>query len=210
MKKILIDFDDLHYRHPENCLQTVDYLVERNPDIKLLFFTIPFLDRLEIGNDTKFCEDIKKYIDSGHIQLAIHGTYHSSEEFKNLDRENARMKISLSERLMREANLPFIRVFKGPHWGINKNTIDVLTDRDYDAIFSHEDYSHLETPDIDFCYYNWNLKDDYVSTEDKIVIAHGHTHSVCGNGIRQIADKLLSTIERENLIPTHYDKRDTE
>lgn len=206
MKNIIIDFDDLHYRHPENCLQTIQYLVDRNDKIKLLFFTIPYLDRLEIGNDDPFCKKLRKYIDSGHIQLAIHGTYHSSEEFKSLDYENARMKISLSERLMKEADLPFIKVFKGPHWGLNKSTIDVLMDRCYQAVFNHEDYKNLEVAGIDFKYYNWNLKDDYVAPTDRLVIAHGHTHNVCGNGIQEIADKLLMTLEENDLTPVHYDQ----
>jgi len=204
MKDLIIDFDDLHYRHPENCLRTIEYLVERNPTIKMLFFTIPYLDRQEIGNDERFCNDVREYIDSGHIQLAIHGTYHSSEEFKNLTDTAARMKISLSERLMSEAKLPFIKVFKGPHWGLNRETIEVLKSKDYKAVFSHDDYKHLETDGIDFRYYNWNLKDDYQDPGEDLVIAHGHTHNVCGNGIQETADKILRVLDKEDVRPIHY------
>jgi len=195
--KIVLDFDDLHWSNPVNCLDSIDYLISSNPKIKLTFFTIPYYNNNPIGADKDFCKRIKEYIDSNNIVLAIHGTTHSVLEYLEKSYEDAINSISLSEFYMTEAGLPFIKVFKGPHWGINKETINALIQHNYKEIFNHESFRHLEVPEIKFTYYNWNLKDNF--TPSKIIYAHGHTHDVCENGIRETRDKILDAIRTNNL-----------
>jgi hypothetical protein len=44
---------------------------------------------------------------------------------------------------------------------------------------------------LNIVYYNWNLKDEYNyeafenPIKKDIVVIHGHTHNVCGNGIEE-------------------------
>ena len=38
---VILEFDDLHWLYPENCLEYIDAFVEDFPDIKLSFFVIP-------------------------------------------------------------------------------------------------------------------------------------------------------------------------
>lgn len=188
MKKLILEFDDLHFLNPENCLFEIKDLVSKFPNIKLSFFTVPNLRGVPIYNSTMFCEAIKSYIDSNNLEILIHGHTHTMEEFKNVCYEEAIEKLKQSETILQEARIPYKKVFRGPHWGINKETIQALIDLGYTHIYNHESYRHLEVPGIKFIYYNWNLKDP--APKDEYIIAHGHTHNVCSNGITEVKNKI--------------------
>lgn len=202
MTKLLLDFDDLHPRKPENCLDSIKYLVDKIPEIKLLFFTIPKLEGIPLYLYPEWCREIRRFIDAGNVQLAVHGLCHSTLEFQNINYTDAFNKIQEAENIFTRSNLPFVKIFKGPHWGLNSNAVEALKNLNYKAIFSHQDFKHLEVGGIEFKYYNWNLKDpfpEHLHYPDSIILGHGHTHSVCDNGILETRDKIRDSIDYYNL-----------
>jgi predicted deacetylase len=203
--KILLDFDDLYSEHPYDCLDSIDYLVKAIPNIKILLFTIPNLGNRYISNKNSFIDKVKKYINSDNIKIGIHGNTHDVLEFKYLNYNEAISKLLDSHRILDNLQIDYERIFKGPHWGINSEVINALNALEYKCIFNHEDYMYLETTDIKYIYYNWNLKDDFDESllQSKFIIAHGHTHNVCNNGIFEVRDKIIDTIKKYNLEPSY-------
>lgn len=197
-KTLVLEFDDFHWRSPENCLDTIDLLVKACPTIKLSLFTVPNLAGLPIWTGAGFCKRVISLCESGHIRIAIHGLYHSQEEFKDVDEAMAIRKLEHAETLLRMAEIPFVKVFKGPHWAINKSTVWALNKMSYTHLYNHRDHEAVAEGFLGAkIYYNWNLKDE-APTDSDIVIGHGHTHNVCQNGITEVSSKILEFIEKNN------------
>ena len=197
--KIVIDYDDLHWKDPENCLSTIQEIVNNVPDIKLTFFTTSLHSNIPIKLQKTWCNKIRKFINNNNICLAIHGLRHEILQFKNISYNDALNKIQLAQKNFEQAELPFIKIFKGPHWGINENTYNRLIDLGYTHVYSHEQYKHLQNifPKIKTIYYNWNLAESPLYND--IIVAHGHTHDVCNNGILQTKNKLINFIKNNKL-----------
>ena len=60
----ILDFDDFHYKSPENCLSTIYKLISKIPNIKLSLFTVPMLDGLPIFENKKWCTELMYLIES--------------------------------------------------------------------------------------------------------------------------------------------------
>lgn len=197
--KIIFEFDDLHWKSPENCLSTIEYLVERVPNIKLSFFCTPQHSNLPLSLNDIWCEKIKKFIDSKNINLYVHGLNHESCEFLHLSEEEALIKLIQAHEEFKKANLTFYKVFRAPYWNINENTYKALQKLNYSHIYSHEDYKDLsENQKIKTIFYNWNLKDEFKFINHEIIIAHGHTHNTCSNGIFEVKDRIVEFCQKEN------------
>lgn len=207
MQRIIFEFDDLN-PHPEvNCLPTIEKLIARYPNIVLNFFTIPIYKGVSLASDPIWCNRIRQLIELGNVNLAVHSTYHTTEEFKFLDYNTAIDKLVLSQSVFDEANLSFTKVFKGSHWGICSKSIEAMINLDYTHLYSHVSYKELNDKykdKIKIVYYNYNLKDTWPYLENKlldknVIVCHGHTspyeHLSCGNGITQCYEKLCNIIE---------------
>lgn len=190
---LVLEFDDLHFLEPENCLKEIQFLVNKYPSIKLNFFCTPFLRNQKLSDNKIFCSKIKEL--SNNIEILVHGLTHSIEEFKHVSYDTAKTKLMLAEFIFEDCDIPFKKIFRGPHWGINIETICALKTLGYTAIFNHEDYRHLETSGIKYVYYNWNLKDEFFLEKEELIIAHGHTHNVCGNGIKESMNRITNFID---------------
>jgi predicted deacetylase len=195
---ICIDYDDFHSNSPYNCLATLYDIIEEIPKIKITLFTTPLMEHVPIGNNEKFCKEVKYLIKNKNVALGIHGTYHTNEEFKSTNYEESGGLILKSKRALFEANLPYIPIFKAPNWSINIATIQALENLKFTHIFMHSNFKHL-TPSLTFAksiFYNWNLADPYRYVGEKI-IAHGHVYNTCNNGISETSSKLICFL-REN------------
>lgn len=195
MDKIILEFDDFHWRSPENCIDTVESLVSKYPKIKINLFTVPCLHGYSISYDTSWLNRVKSLIKSKNIILGFHGVYHSHLEFEHIPKDVARRTILDGFKYFEEAGLPFQKVFRGPNWGLNHSTIEVLKELNFTHIYNHPDRKNLESEGIKYIYYNWNLKDDYSIIDNDIIIAHGHTHNVCGNGIMESYQRLCKFLD---------------
>lgn len=194
---LCLEFDDLHFDSEVDCLPEIEKLVTRFPNIKLSFFTIPCYKNTPIYESKHWCESIAEFIDKGNVELCVHGFYHSFLEFKDIDYRTALTKLETAHSIFYIANLKFSKIFRGPHWGINENTYKALEELDYSKVFTHQDYSDLiDKFKIRSIIYNQNLADEIKPKQ--ITIAHGHTHNVCGNGISESFNRIVSFIDQQN------------
>lgn len=201
MKTLILEYDDFHWKSPENCLDFLHLIIEKYKNIKISLFTTPIHSGLKLSDNMKWCSSVKKLIDSGNICLSVHGTFHSFEEFKNVSFEDACDLIKLSEQEFESAKLNYLKVFRGPNWGINQNTYDALIKMKYTHIYTHENYKELadKNKNIKNVIYNWNLKDD-VDYKNDVLIAHGHTFDVCSNSIEKTFFKVEEFINNNDFI----------
>lgn len=195
-RRIILDFDDLHWSAPENCLDTIQRLVAEVPTVKMNFFTVPKLRNRPLSQNNWWCREIRKYIDSGHVMLSVHGLLHDHLEFESIAQPLAKQKIKEGLKLFEEAELPVHRIFKGPNWGINAATVRALAELEFEGLFTHPTIHADLVPLIEELGmwarpYDLNLADSIDSAPDKKeIITHGHTHNVCSNGILQVAHKI--------------------
>jgi hypothetical protein len=203
--QIILEYDDFHPNPEVDCLQTVKELVNEFPNILINLFTIPCYKGTPLYESKDWCRDVRTLIESNSIRLAIHGTYHTQEEYKYYDYKTAVDKIKLSENIMSAAKLDFVKVFRGPHWGLCLESATALCDLGYTHIYSHNSYSALNDQIKDRVLvpiYNWNLAHEYPNFEtppsNKIIITHGHTHDVCGNGINESYGRLRTFLMENN------------
>lgn len=198
---LILEFDDLNPKKEVDCLTSIEKLVTLFPKIKLTFFTSPLYERNALFSDKIWCCNIKKYIDSDNVRLAVHGLYHTQEEFKNKSKDDALLSILIAESVFNASKLPFIKVFRGPHWGINEETYEALIELDYKLVYTHESYIELSKKfdNIKSIFYNWNLKEEFDSSiANELIVGHGHTHNVCGNGIDESFERIVNYIKKYN------------
>jgi predicted deacetylase len=209
--KLILEFDDFNPNPQVDCLAVARELIEKYPDIILNFFTVPVYEGIWLHYDTKWIEKVKKFIDSGNINLGVHGTHHNFLEYKNKTYIDAKLSLMESLHNFDRANLKVSKVFRGPYWGINEDCVKALIDLGYTHLYSHKEYTALNekyADKIKIVYYNWNLKDEWPKLENpldsNIVVAHGHTskhaHLSCGNGIWECYNKICDFIDSQENI----------
>lgn len=204
MKKLILEFDDFHPNPEVNCLSEVKKLVADFPTVKLNMFTVAKYNGKPLSLYTEWCDEVRGLIESGNLILAIHGLTHRALEFKHLTKHQAKSDILEAESILKDANLPFVKVFRGPYWGINGASIEALVELEYTHLYSHRDYLDLTNQyadQIKVVIYNWNLKDSFGifenETESDIIVGHGHTHSpCCGNGIQEANRNLRAGLSK--------------
>jgi len=177
MKKIVLDLDDYCDKH--NCLKDLIDLKKYLPNLKVTLFTIPKRISKELLETVKFLD---------WIQLAIHGEYHDSNyEFARRTYDEAYGKIYT-------AFDPFFYIggFKAPGWQISKETMKALKKLGFwvavqypdDRMNGHPDGKYQPAVIKGMKYYALNEE------QEGYIKIHGHTWDVCGNGIKDIAEKL--------------------
>lgn len=204
IKSLILDFDDFHWKKPQNCIDTIRLLHKIRPDIKLSFFVSPNYENHLLTFDKKWCKEVKELIELDVIRIGIHGWNHSQLEFEDITKLNAIAKLHLAEKELEAAEIPFVKAFKGPHWGINYIAAETLLEKKYTHIYSHPDKLSVQTKfnsenknaNLKFVYYNLNLKDNLDDSsirnyDDIDVIAHGHSWNVCENGITESIVKII-------------------
>ena len=204
--KLILEFDDFHHNKEVNCIDHVIKLISKYPDddIVVNLFSIPIYNGVPISKDKSWCRDVSDLVKAGKVCIAVHGTNHTQEEFKNIPYPTAYFLLDRSRKEFNEAGIDFVKAFRGPHWGICRAAVDALIVSKYTHIYNHTKYSDLENifhpeDDITFVHYNWNLKDDFGVYENEltndIIVAHGHTSNVCGNGIQERFDSIINGID---------------
>lgn len=204
MKKLVLEFDDLHFLNPENCIKEIRYLVNLFPNIKLNFFLPPCLRGTPLFNNKPWCTELDIYIKNKNVCIGRHGLYHTPEEFKYLNKKQALERLKIGDDIIFKSGLTDVKVFRGPHWGINEESIEALIEWGCLYIYNHDSYKILAdkySNNLKFKYYNLNLKDDInISTiKDDIIIAHGHTHNVCGNGISERLEHIINLFKNNEI-----------
>lgn len=194
---LTLDYDDFHWFEPENCIDHVIRLVEVFPQIKVSLFTVPMLRQSPLWDDRQWCDRVRALCERGNLEIARHGLYHTQEEYRHCDYDYAIKSLLIGDRILDESGIPYVKVFRGPHWGINDATVRALNELGYTHLYNHVDHASIGRNFLGrVIYYNWNLA--HPAPDFRLLIAHGHTHDVCGNGIAQAFEKVSSLITQRN------------
>lgn len=195
--RIVLEYDDFHWLSPENCLDVVERFIENFPDIKITLFTVPMLRQRPLWDNSEWCDKVRALCDRGFLEIARHGLYHAQEEYRHCNYDYAIKSLLLGDRILDESRIPYVKVFRGPHWGINDSTVRALNELGYTHLFNHVDHAKIGKAFLGrVIYYNWNLADP--APDFRFIVAHGHTHDVCGNGISQTFTKVVELIKKRN------------
>ena len=195
---LVLEFDDFHFLDPENCLKTINKYVNIIPKIKISLFTVPMLRGIPLFMNQAWCYQVRNLIQQGSLEICRHGLNHDVLEFRNLSYEEAKKKLMIGDHIFEVAGLQTQKVFRAPFWGINENVVHALNDLNYTHLYNHRDYSYLDALfKAKVVRYNWNLSDPF---DDSLrpewgVIAHGHTHDVCGNGIEETFQRVIDVLK---------------
>lgn len=186
--KIVLEFDDFS---PANTnLGIVEDLKDHYPSFKITMFTVPWEIRFGGGGKgtpitepkyAPFVEAIKK--SEGWLEIALHGLTHVPMEFAELSEDAARKRLIVGTKMFENREIKLAKIFKAPHWAISKEAVRVANELGFDVCHDH--------------YYNWNLADEcpftaeQIKNDDGIIIAHGHVQKDCGNGLEEVAHKIM-------------------
>lgn len=178
--KMALEFDDFSPKNTNFGL--LEELVEHYPKIKITMFTVAW--EIRWGDQTAitlpqykpFCDAVKKAVDQGWLEIAVHGLTHHPAEFAEISHDEARKRVIIAEKMFANRGIPITKIFKAPFWQLSKRGEQAITELGY--------YVAKDG------YYNWNLRDD-MPTDQEVILAHGHVQNTTGNGLEEIFPKLL-------------------
>lgn len=183
--KICLEFDDFSPRNTS--FGVLEDIKDHYPNFKVTMFTVPW--EIRFGQQTPITEEpytpwvnaVNKAAD--WLEIALHGLSHIPMEYAELGLEEAHKRTVIGEKLFINRKIKLAKIFKAPHWAISKEAITAVNDLGYDVVHDH--------------YYNWNLADECPFTKEQIkndpgiIIAHGHVQNVCGNGLEEVAHRIM-------------------
>ena len=192
--KLVLEYDDFHWDKPENCLDIIERFVSVVPNIKLTMFTVPNLRGNLLFQNPEWCKRVAELCNQGVLEISRHGWTHAPLEYEHCNFDYAMNSLLLGDKVLDSAGIPYARVFRGPYWGLNHETVRALNELGYTHLYNHIDHSSIGH---DFrnkvVFYNWNL--GLEPPEFKLLIGHGHTHNVCGNGIEETFERVINFID---------------
>jgi peptidoglycan/xylan/chitin deacetylase (PgdA/CDA1 family) len=163
------------------------------------------------------CNKIRELINENKIEIAIHGYYHYNpklvihgQEFQNLSYEESKKRILLAEEILQKVNLPFVKIFRPPGWGISEGLLKALKELNYQAIAVHS--SSSRTYEIGEYYGLKTIHQNYSISEKPeialeqaekrgVVLAKGH---MCYNYGKEIIENGLCEKNYMNLRDALY------
>jgi hypothetical protein len=195
--ELVLEFDDFHWLAPENCLAVIKRFTEAVPSIKLTMFTVPFLRGNALFANPEWCREVAELCGNGNLEIARHGCSHAPLEYEHCNYDYAIKSLLLGNNILETSGIPYVRVFRGPYWGLNSDTVRALNELGYTHLFNHRDHSAVgKAFNGKVVFYNWNLGQP--APAFRFLVGHGHTHDVCGNGIEQTFDRIMNVISERN------------
>lgn len=161
---MIIDADDFY--DANNRLDLIYALKEANPAFKMTLFTVPGL-----------CTDTFLASLPDYLEVAVHGWLHP-DPYECVGWTRSDMERLLVRPIVRER---CIRLFKAPGWQISDACYDVLLAHDYAV--ADQPYNDERRPA--------GLRVHRLGDGDH---SHHHVQDVCGNGLKESWDALLSRV----------------
>lgn len=183
MSVISLEADDFN---PQNHrFDILEKLRVRYQDFKITMFMVCWDIRyntqgggLPISKDEyrSWVNVVRHAVEDGWMEIAIHGLTHAPHEFLQLEPKLATAKVRFAQEFLKQAKIPYVKVFKPPYWEIPTDSKKAIEKMGYTVV---EDG-----------YYNWNIKDPFPVEEDEI-IAHAHVQNIMGNGLEESLIRLM-------------------
>ena len=184
----IIDLDDFSATTPGTDLLLK--LKEHYPNFKCTCFTPAFHGGLMNKKVTKekFLEWGELVRNNNWIEIAPHGFAHSMNEWMITDKKILRMMLLATENCLGKVlKIPFVKVFKFPHWRGSKEAEEVLLENGYTLAI---DRNHPEThTDIPTYVWSWSI-DNMPIPKYHTLKSHGHIW-LTSNGLDTCYGNLL-------------------
>ena len=184
----IVDFDDLSCTTPG--MDLLFKLKEHFPNFKCTCFTPAFHKDLmtkKVSVD-KFKEWGKIIIDNPWIEVAPHGFAHYENEWMISDKRMLNVMMDATENCLGNfLGIPFVKIFKFPHWKGSKEAEEVLLERGYTLAIDRNNpktYTNIKT-----YIWNWSI-DDIPVPKYHTIKAHGHIW-LTNNGLDSCYPNLL-------------------
>lgn len=183
--KIALEFDDFSPRN--SSFGILEEIKDHYPNFKVTMFTVPW--EVRFGEQTpitepKFAPWVNAVKESASwLEIALHGMSHAPMEFAEVSEEEAAKRMIIGMKMFENREIPLAMIFKAPQWALNPGVVRAANSLGLDVVHDH--------------YYNWNLADECPFTKEQIkndpgvIIAHGHVQKVCGNGLEEVAHRIM-------------------
>lgn len=175
---LVFDSDDFGANHiisdmcqSHDCRDQLDKFHYANPNLKATLFAIPGYMTPEIA---EWCR-----ANSGWIELAVHGIFHSSNyECENMTYEEFDTAINNLQPMI---DTYFVKGFKAPGWQISDDIYRWLQEHGWWV--ADQDYNNDRRPE--------GLP-AYIIGDNSL---HTHTWDCCGNGVYELEDQIKNDIK---------------
>lgn len=134
------------------------------------------------------------------MEICVHGLNHFGPgEFGEISADEAKKRIIVAERLFRKVQIPYVKIFKAPHWALSAEGKAAIEQEYVEEVLAKLPEYNGQTfggfTVVEDHYYDWNLRDHMPKPQElgdqDIVVTHGHVQNVVGNGLAETMDKLM-------------------
>jgi len=105
------------------------------------------VEKFDIEKSGDFNNYLRDLVKRGQVEIGIHGCFHFtpippySSEFLHLNYMEAVRRIKIAIYKLNRAEIPFIKGFAPPGWGVNKETLKALADEGFIYIAGSADFT---------------------------------------------------------------------
>lgn len=185
---MVFDFDDFGVNHiiseqcqAHDCRDKLDALHYANPNFKVTLFTIPAEMSKELA---EWCR-----ANSGWVELAAHGFYHSSNyECEKMSYDEFDEHIKSMQPML---DGYFVKGFKAPGWQISDDIYRWLQDHGWWV--ADQGYNDSRRPKDLPAYVNYSGR--FMANTTEFPAWHGHTYNCVGNGIYETYDQVEALVK---------------
>ena len=146
-KVAIITIHDVNPSHSEKILKTCYELNKLK--IKYNLSIVPYYrKRYNLNDYAAFCRQISSLLQSGNIELTLHGFYHQTdgqfEDFDTGSKEEEKLEIQKGLEILLAAKLPRPLMFIPPGWNLSRQCIEALKELNFKMSESMTDLEFIQ------------------------------------------------------------------
>jgi len=146
-KVAIITIHDVNPSHSEKILKTCYELNKLK--IKYNLSIVPYYrKRYNLNDYAAFCDQISSLLQSGNIELTLHGLYHQTdgqfEDFDTGSKEEEKLEIQKGLEILLAAKLPRPSMFIPPGWHLSRQCIEALKELNFKMSESMTDLEFIQ------------------------------------------------------------------
>ncbi|MCK9370676.1 DUF2334 domain-containing protein [Candidatus Dojkabacteria bacterium] len=184
--RLILDLDDFSpVRSGLECLQTIK---EHFPKFKVTLFTPAANQLLITGKFTKdkYKEWTKIIRSFDWIEICPHGFGHLQKEM-DTTKDEATKIIENCEKVFKDIDLPYKKIWKSPFWQTSKDAYEVLRDKGY-TVATDPNQPDPKIEGLKQYQYDWSIEKPIPKQE--LIKAHGHVDTM-DNSIERCYTNIL-------------------
>src|ERR671923_1310935 len=143
----VITIHDVNPSHSEKILKTSHELNKLN--IKYNLSIVPYYrKKYNLKNYVSFCDTISSLLQSGNVELTLHGLYHQTDgkfdDFDTESKEEEKEEIRKGLDILLAAKLPRPAMFIPPAWHLSRQCIEALKELNFNISESMTDIEFIQ------------------------------------------------------------------